>query len=129
MKILILEDDENRIKRFKEQFFEHDTWITHLPKTANKWLEEIEFDIILLDHDLSEDVQGLDNNFDVGTGLEVAKFLGEKPHLSSNAQIFIHSLNGNGAKRMQSALETRGKVPHIPFLWLKEIQFNNADVV
>lgn len=123
MKILILEDDDSRVKKFRQQFFKHELYITHLPKQANAWLEEIEFDVISLDHDLSEDVQGLDNNFDVGTGLEVANFLGSKPWLSSSAQIFIHSLNGSGAKRMQSAMKSRGDVPHVPFLWLKEIQF------
>jgi len=124
MKILILEDDDQRVKKFKALFFDHEVYITHLPTQACKWLEEIEFDVITLDHDLSEDVQGLDNNFDVGTGLEVANFLGKNLTRSEKAQIFIHSLNGQGAVRMQSAMKERGEVPHVPFLWLKEIQFN-----
>lgn len=123
MKILILEDDENRVRKFKQQFFNHEVYISHLPKQVNQWLEEIEFDVITLDHDLSEEVQGLDNNFDVGTGLEVANFLGKNLHLSPKAQIFIHSLNGNGAQRMITAMKDRGEVPHVPFLWLKEIKF------
>lgn len=124
MKILILEDDETRVKKFKSLFYGHELYITHLPVQANQWLEELEFDVITLDHDLAEEAQGLDNNFDVGTGLEVAKYIGEHPWLSPNAQILIHSLNGGGAQRMISAMKNRGEVPHIPFLWLKEITFN-----
>lgn len=121
MKILILEDDEQRVKKFKEQMYGHVLYITHLPKQAKKWLEEIEFDLITLDHDLAEEMQGLDNNFDVGTGLEVANFIGQNPQLSQKAQILIHSLNGGGAQRMISAMKSRGEIQHVPFLWLKEI--------
>jgi hypothetical protein len=126
MKILILEDDNSRILKFREQFFDHDHYITRFPKEANKWLEEIEFNVITLDHDLEEESQGTDNNFEEGTGLEVANFLGQNLELSKEAQIFIHSLNGAGANRMQAALRERGQVPHIPFLWLKEIQFTRG---
>lgn len=124
MNILILEDDDNRVRHFMRIFFPHQTYVTCDTTKAKEWLDKVEFDVICLDHDLSYEAQGTDNNFNVGTGLEVAEYLGENPWLSSSAQIFIHSLNGGGANRMQVAMKTRGEVPHVPFLWLKEITFN-----
>lgn len=124
MRILILEDDRDRVRKFKALFYEHEVHVTRFPEQANQWLEEMEFDVITLDHDLAEEMQGFDNNFETGTGLEVANYLGNNLHLSPKAEIYVHSLNGGGARRMISAMKQRGDVPHVPFLWLKEITFN-----
>jgi len=114
MRVLILEDDVNRVERFKEKLVGHELFITQFPKVANRWLEEQEFDFIFLDHDLEEESQGTDNNFDVGTGLEVANFLGRKPYLSTNAQIIVHSLNSGGSTRMIQAMGGRNAIQY-PF--------------
>ena len=62
VKILILEDDKNRIDVFKKNLDGiEDIYITDYANQAISWLESIEFDYIFLDHDLG----GLQMEWDV----------------------------------------------------------------
>lgn len=103
MRILILEDDENRIDRFRQNFIGCDLDVTKDPNEANKWLEEREYDAIFLDHDLEDSHYLEDCLSKETTGLCTASFLGEKLWLSSNATVIIHSLNPAGRERMKQA--------------------------
>lgn len=114
MKILILEDDDKRIQKFKQNFIGCEMFITHLPKTANRLLEEEEFDLIFLDHDLADEHYIWDTNCNETTGLCTAEHLGNNPHLSQKATVIVHSLNPNGSERMMQALKERIK-HKIPF--------------
>lgn len=115
MKILILEDDDKRIKKFKKNFIGCDLFITHLPNTANKWLEEgEEFDFIFLDHDLRDEHYLKDTTCSETTGLCTAKYLGDNLQLSNKATVVVHSLNPWGSDRMFEALSSRKK-HKIPF--------------
>ncbi len=120
MKILILEDDENRVKKFKQNFIGCELFITHLTKQAIEWIGKEEFDYIFLDHDLEEShyLTWQDPSIShENTGLDVAKFLGENPELNQKAVVFIHSLNPCGSENMSKACSDRN--PHkIPFTTL-----------
>jgi CheY-like chemotaxis protein len=117
MRILILEDDENRIKKFRENFIGCDLFITKNPQEANQWLEGHEFDIIFLDHDLEDSHYLVDTVDRERTGLCTAEFLGNNLNLCKNATVIVHSLNPSGRTRMMQALGTRVK-HEIPFVGL-----------
>jgi hypothetical protein len=119
MKILILEDDEKRIDKFKMNFIGCKFFITHLPQTANRWLSEEEFDLILLDHDLMDEHYLGDCDSRENTGLCTAEYLGNNPNLCKNATIIVHSLNPAGSERMMVALKGRNK-HRIPFTHIFE---------
>lgn len=117
MNVLILEDDEARIKLFRQFFIGHSLDITKNPDEANQWISEKEYNLISLDHDLNERDYVTDTGYSTLTGYGTALFLSENPDLSSNAKIIIHSLNPVGANRMQRVLESRGaiRVPYHEF--------------
>lgn len=119
MRILILEDDEHRIVKFKQNFIGCKLDITKDPKEANKWLEENVYDVIFLDHDLEDSHYLEDCLSKETTGLCTADFLGNNFELNKEAQIIIHSLNPAGRERMRQACIKRN--PHIvPFNTLFE---------
>lgn len=121
MKILILEDDDRRIKKFKQNFIECELFITHLPKTANKWLDEEEFDLIFLDHDLADKHYLQDTACSETTGLCTAEHLGNNPDLCKDTTIIVHSHNPNGSDRMMQALKNRikHKIPFGESMWAR----------
>lgn len=119
MRILILEDDEHRIVKFRQNFIGCQLDVTKDPKEANKWLSENVYDYIFLDHDLADEHYLADCNSNETTGLCTAEFLGKELELSKGATVFIHSLNPAGRERMRQACERRN--PHvIPFTYLFE---------
>lgn len=103
MRILILEDDDRRIKKFRENFIGCQLDITKDPCEANRWLEENEYDIIFLDHDLEPWHYEQDCLSNETTGLCVAEFLGNNPWLNERTPVIIHSLNYHGRERMKNA--------------------------
>ena len=114
MRILILEDDENRIAKFKQNFIGCEMTITKNPQEANKWLEEKEFDLIFLDCDLAPEHYNSSvwtsndcSEFDETSGVCVGKFLGNNLHLNPNAKIIVHSANPVGALRIAQYCEKR----------------------
>lgn len=110
MRILILEDDENRVRKFKENFIGCELFITHLTDQAIEWIQEEEFNTIFLDHDLAEEHYMTWQNPTVKhekTGLEVAEFLGNNLEFNKSAQIIIHSLNPYGRENMRQACGIR----------------------
>ena len=110
VKILILEDDKNRIDVFKKNLDGiEDIYITDYANQAISWLESIEFDYIFLDHDLG----GLQMEWDEeNCGMTVAKYLNKHPQRKAN--VIIHSLNTHRAKEMEHLIEGS---QHIPFVW------------
>lgn len=118
MRILILEDDQNRIDWFNTIFDGQEVWITKNPQEANKWLKEIGFDYIFLDHDLEEKHYWYDSKCNKTTGLCTAEFLEQNKEVNAKAEIIIHSMNYNGARRMQQALKGR-PVKDVPFHFLQ----------
>ena len=111
-RILILEDDEGRIIKFRRKFIGHHIEIYD---TDSEIMQKLEYngpwDYLFLDHDL-----GLSSaNYDPGDGYQVAKFLYRNPHYKPRIAIVIHSMNPSGAEAMKKILPEA----HIhPFSWM-----------
>lgn len=104
-KVLILEDSEERIYWFLETFKgKFDYYTTENPEVAIEYLKRTDFDYIFLDHDLLPEHYAQDTNCNQTTGLCVAEWLGNNKENNTNASVIIHSMNWNGARRMQQAL-------------------------
>lgn len=124
MKILILEDDMNRMKQFNERMDElnsHTTFdceMVHV-ETAKECIEQLEsnkFDLILLDHDLGGKV--FVNTNDINTGSEVARWMNKNFSKIKNTAIVTHTFNPAGA---QSIIALIPQCTHIPGIWEKNL--------
>lgn len=108
MKILIVEDNQERVNFFIKEFGLENVFITSKSKQAIFWLWDEIFDIIFLDHDLGFDCEKRIKTNSVflpsgeGTGYEVAENILQSK--SKNAQIIIHSWNPAGAQNMLNIL-------------------------
>ena len=86
---------------------------------ALEWLDQREYDIILLDHDLRSEHYESDAPDDENTGYAIASWLAGHPESQAEAIIVIHSLNYYGALRMVDVLREGSRAAkHIPFDYL-----------
>jgi hypothetical protein len=116
MKILILEDAEERVRQFKQKFIEHDVKVSDKPKEIIQLLQDDSWDVLFLDHDLGDKIYVPSGE---GTGFEVADWLAHNPDRIPSL-VILHSLNYHGRQAMAS------KIPdavHAPFCWVDE-KFN-----
>jgi len=105
MKILILEDDGNRVNTFIEKFYTHDLTITENSYDAIDLLGKVVYDCIFLDCDLG------DININ-GSGSDVSAFLCSHPNnLNNKANIIIHSWNAPVTKNMLKDIPYASWVP------------------
>jgi len=116
-RILILEDTEERILKFKHKLIGREVTVC---KTADECIKvltsEPPFDYIMLDHDLSIEFSKPGK----GTGYEVAAWIADNPHKSATQRIFIHSLNNVGAAAMMRKLgDANIRATYVPWLWEK----------
>lgn len=116
MKILILEDSEERIKAFKKNFIGVEIVFTDKPDVAIEELKKGGFAALFLDHDLGGTTFA---ESDENSGYAVAKWLEENPQFQPEV-IILHSLNPIGVQNMQRALP---KARVVPFAWNKVLQF------
>jgi CheY-like chemotaxis protein len=116
VKILILEDSEERIKRFKKILFKYELYFYQDVESAKKAVEENQFDVYFLDHDLDDRVY-VDSN-ELNTGWQFAKFLAEK---KIDAQVYVHTMNPTGA---QNILNVLPNAILIPFCYLPYADIN-----
>jgi hypothetical protein len=93
MRILILEDDKNRIEKFVDFLKKDELDITDSAYAAVELLRSNIYDAIFLDHDLG------DGN---GSGSFVSSFLRLCPENIHNADVIIHSWNVPAARNMVS---------------------------
>ena len=75
MRILIVEDDEMRCAWFERRFEGREMDVTCDVGQAVQWLAARDYDVILLDHDLSEEHYFSDAPDDDRTGYAVARWL------------------------------------------------------
>lgn len=103
MKILILDDDENRHRLFKKHFTPLHQ-LTHVitAREAIHYLQHDNFDAIFLDHDLGGHAF-VDSNGPEETGYTVALWLRDHPNRCPK-NVYIHSMNPIGASNIQSVL-------------------------
>jgi CheY-like chemotaxis protein len=115
MKILIVEDDNERIKWFRSEFSWADLHIYEDAQPAIEKLEkDSEWDVIFLDHDLGWRVFVASS--DSNTGYQVAKKIAE---LGIKAPVIIHSQNIIGADNIKDALSMTNECFVLPFPQLK----------
>src|SRR5687767_11340886 len=98
MRVLIVEDADDRIEWFKKFFGEgHTLDITKKTGEAIRWLKENEYDAIFLDHDLAPEhyaiLGGGRTEYDEATGHHVACWIAGNPQNCRGSTIIVHSLN------------------------------------
>ena len=120
MRVLIVEDDEARCSWFRARLAGRELDVTCDAALALRWLDERDYAVILLDHDLREEHYLSNEPDDERTGYAVASWLAAHPDRQRDAEILIHSLNYPGAQRMLRALLDAGRrAEHIPFHYLQ----------
>ena len=122
MKIFILEDRNRRIKWFKKVFSsENSLFFADNVEDAKKiLLENSEFDILFLDHDLDQKI--FVNSNEQSTGYQLTKFIVENK--ISFGFAYIHSMNLYGSGLMYAKLlevVDMKRVRRMPFLKLRTI--------
>lgn len=124
IKILFLDDNKARHRTMKPHLL-HDEAFT--AGEAIKLLQEKEYEIVFLDHDL-DDKQMVSSFGEEETGYTVAKWISEnKPKISL---IVSHSLNSEGRANIAQLLENLGyKVIQCSFLSLESRIDNILSVV
>lgn len=91
MKILVVEDAEERIKWFQKRFTTDNVIVVDNVDNAIDVLKNAQdFDCIFLDHDLGDQ-----------PGTIVAKFLRD---LEFEGQVIVHSMNSSGAMNIKAIL-------------------------
>ena len=112
MNILILEDDPNRHKAFRNRLIGTNLKIVETAAEAIAALNNQTWDYLFLDHDLGGMTYVTSGK---GTGYEVAEWLA-KNESKQPSHIILHTLNPVGAQNMQALLPNalRG-----PFAWTK----------
>lgn len=119
-RILLVEDDKERCAWFSQKFSGRTLDVTCDVKEAVRWLEERDYKLILLDHDLLEEHYFSNEPDDERTGYAVARWLSQHADSQRDATILIHSLNYAGAGRMLEILRNAGRdAEHVPFHYLQ----------
>lgn len=121
-KILILEDDPNRVDIFRATLGDrHSLAFTETASAAIAAIDSTSFDVIFLDHDLGGQTHVAAS--DVNTGSEVVRHLAHvRQDTNLDAPIIIHSMNIPEAQAMQKRLIAAGfrHVYQIPFSQLSK---------
>ena len=125
MKILLLEDDYNRVEMFQKRVTELNERNTHREpyeivhaETVEQFksaMQSSEFNLILLDHDLGGEIYVDINRDDTGSG--AARWI-KQTYGDIHPTVLTHTLNQTGADNILELI--KGSI-HIPFLWMKEV--------
>lgn len=113
MKVLILEDDAQRMTHFLRKLIGHTVDFTADALAAIDYLEKNVYDIIYLDHDLGGKQMEWDEN---NCGTNVAEYIRDNP-LPETTKVIIHSFNVPAAQRMLRLIP--GSI-HIPGIWIQK---------
>lgn len=119
MKVLFLDDEIGRINEFSQKTGltpHHVISVEQFFNALNKAYEENDpYDLIMLDHDLSDDRK-------YGTGNEAAKLIAEnRIMVGEEKTVIIHSLNPIGVANMLATLKhcDNLRVFSVPWAWRK----------
>lgn len=116
--ILIVEDDDERMKKIKQFVIGYTYYWAKTAKDAINQLKSKTFQYVSLDHDLAEEHYNNPGNTrgKKGTGQDVADWLAENK--TEIQGILIHSLNPVGGKNMERTLIRAGyDVQYRPGMW------------
>lgn len=119
MKILVLEDNIERIKQFRDSFknLTDVEQVVYCDNAQNciELLKKEKYSLIFLDHDLGGDAfVDIQNK---NTGSEVARWIEQNP-LEVGQQVVIHSSNPIGAQYMKNLIKNS---ICIQYVWMDEI--------
>lgn len=106
-KVLILEDNDDRIKIFKRLFLNAD--IVKTAKEAIDLVAKNKYDIIFLDHDLGGEVY-VDSEHE-NTGYQVAKFIMYEDNPNKITEVIVHSMNWWGANNIKTVIRHAKLIP------------------
>lgn len=116
MKILILQDDINRVRIFNERLKDHQVFITDNADVAIQKLNQDIFDYCFLDHDLGNLQMQWDEN---NCGMKVVDHMVTIPQRLRHTRICIHSYNAPRARIMLDKLTQCGLIAqYTPGAWL-----------
>ena len=118
MRVFMLEDDQRRVDYLANKVFGEEVTHTDSVSAAAEILRENEFELIMLDHDLTRDSQMVVDDA-VESGRDLAKLMSLEK-LSVDTPIIVHSLNEEGANLICDILEdTHSKVHRVDYFTLK----------
>ena len=109
MRVLIVEDDENRMVGFNKIFADDEVHWAKNAYAGIRALKKGEYDLVMLDHDLADEHYGDLNaaaESGKGTGQEVAQHMATMENPPPFA--FVHSWNPAGAMAIELILATAG---------------------
>ena len=92
--VLVLEDEAYRRELIEPLLNGHEIYWASTSNEALDLLEEKQFDLILLDHDLSKKT----------CGCAIASRLSERDCLNHKTKVVVHSINPSGIERMMRLL-------------------------
>lgn len=105
--MFILEDNENRIKTFKQNLIGNELFIASDVEIAKVMLKFNQVDFIFLDHDLGGDTM-VNSNFP-NTGYQLARWI--KENNITYKRLIVHSLNSVGALNIKSIIPEADLIP------------------
>jgi hypothetical protein len=115
MSVLIIEDNPERIKLFRQGFIGVSASVLTTAPLAAGWLKDHVPKLLLLDYDLHE--HGTDIKMS-GCGADVARGMARYAKRFERTMIVIHSLNPTGAKHIMKILRAGGLSASVhPNLW------------
>ena len=105
-RILCLDDMEVRHQAFRHWFREHTLDEAKDAPAAINLLDNFDYDLVMLDHDLAEEhyAQAESGASHVGTGVDVALHIAKMPAEHRPKLVVIHSVNPAGAANISAAL-------------------------
>jgi CheY-like chemotaxis protein len=123
IKILIVEDDKQRIRWFKENLIGNSLDIVETAASGIFLCETKKYDVIFLDHDLGGEIYVPSEN--ENTGYQVSKAIANS--INSKTPIIVHSHNLSGAKNIHDILKHAELIPfsQLKRMHLKEIVDDN----
>jgi len=101
MKILILEDNQERIEKFKILFKNHQITFCDNIDDASTACQKMTYDILWIDHDLNGKIW--EDSFNYKTGYQFVKWMVDNGY-QKNSLNYIHSMNPIGANLMLNYL-------------------------
>ena len=107
MRILVVEDNPERIKKFKRALIGNNVDYTDNAFEGRTLVKRNQYDVIFLDHDLGGESYVPSDHYN--TGYQVAKEIQQSQNKS--AQIIIHSCNSTGASNIASLLPGSLRIP------------------
>lgn len=122
-RILVVEDDPERIKWFKQAFIGTIVDCTKDVSQAIEWLKNKKYDILFLDNDLSEkdySATGITETM----GYNVSLFLEEHTDNNTDMMIIVHSFNDTMSRKIVQALRYRNDVSRVVYYNLQKLVEN-----